>query len=109
MGQFVDWCPTGFKVGINYQPPTLSQEVTLPRFSVQSVCFPTPLPSLRHGLDLTTSSTSCTPSVHSFTGTSERVWKKENFPKLVKILPPSKRTTKKSASTQPKVKAKAKM
>ena len=22
--QFVDWCPTGFKVGINYQPPTVS-------------------------------------------------------------------------------------
>ncbi|EHB05909.1 Tubulin alpha-1C chain, partial [Heterocephalus glaber] len=21
--QFVDWCPTGFKVGINYQPPTM--------------------------------------------------------------------------------------
>lgn len=20
--QFADWCPTGFKVGINYQPPT---------------------------------------------------------------------------------------
>ena len=20
--EFVDWCPTGFKVGINYQPPT---------------------------------------------------------------------------------------
>lgn len=20
--RFVDWCPTGFKVGINYQPPT---------------------------------------------------------------------------------------
>ena len=20
--QFVDWCPTGFKVGLNYQPPT---------------------------------------------------------------------------------------
>ena len=20
--QFVEWCPTGFKVGINYQPPT---------------------------------------------------------------------------------------
>jgi tubulin alpha len=20
---FVDWCPTGFKVGINYQPPTM--------------------------------------------------------------------------------------
>lgn len=23
--QFVDWCPTGFKVGINYQPPTSVQ------------------------------------------------------------------------------------
>ncbi|XP_077791731.1 tubulin alpha-8 chain-like [Podarcis muralis] len=22
--QFVDWCPTGFKVGINYQPPTVT-------------------------------------------------------------------------------------
>ena len=21
--QFVDWCPTGFKVGLNYQPPTV--------------------------------------------------------------------------------------
>ena len=21
--QFVDWCPIGFKVGINYQPPTV--------------------------------------------------------------------------------------
>ena len=21
--QFVDWCRTGFKVGINYQPPTV--------------------------------------------------------------------------------------
>lgn len=21
--QFVEWCPTGFKVGINYQPPTV--------------------------------------------------------------------------------------
>ena len=21
--QFVDWCPNGFKVGINYQPPTI--------------------------------------------------------------------------------------
>jgi tubulin alpha len=21
--QFVDWCPTGFKCGINYQPPTI--------------------------------------------------------------------------------------
>ncbi|CAI5446298.1 unnamed protein product [Caenorhabditis angaria] len=32
--QFVDWCPTGFKVGINYQPPTIvpqSDMVKVPR------------------------------------------------------------------------------
>merc|ERR1711988_1702129 len=23
--QFVDWCPTGFKCGINYQPPTVAE------------------------------------------------------------------------------------
>lgn len=23
MKRIVDWCPTGFKVGINYQPPTV--------------------------------------------------------------------------------------
>merc|ERR1719264_2421448 len=23
--QFVDWCPTGFKCGINYQPPTVDE------------------------------------------------------------------------------------
>ena len=28
--QFVDWCPTGFKVGINYQAPRYFQELTVP-------------------------------------------------------------------------------
>merc|ERR1711956_3442 len=41
--------------------PLLSQEVTKPRLPVPSACCPTPLPSLRPGLDLTTSLTSCTP------------------------------------------------
>jgi len=27
--QFVDWCPTGFKIGINYQPPTVVQGAEL--------------------------------------------------------------------------------
>ena len=31
--QFVDWCPTGFKCGINYQPPSVVPVVTLPRCS----------------------------------------------------------------------------
>ncbi|KAK9753480.1 Tubulin C-terminal domain [Popillia japonica] len=29
--RFVDWCPTGFKVGINYQPPTVVPEGNLAR------------------------------------------------------------------------------
>merc|ERR1712021_7341 len=85
-----------------------SQAVTWPRSSVPSACFPTPPPSPKHGPDLTTSSTSCTPSVPLCTGTSVKVWKKANSPKPVKTLPPSRRTTKKSASTLPKVKAKEK-
>ena len=33
---FVDWCPTGFKVGINYQPPTVVPGGDLAR--VQRAC-----------------------------------------------------------------------
>ena len=33
--QFVDWCPTGFKVGINYQPPTVE---TWPKYSELCAC-----------------------------------------------------------------------
>merc|ERR1719361_2477774 len=29
--QFVDWCPTGFKVGINYPPPPWCLAETWPR------------------------------------------------------------------------------
>merc|ERR1712216_948760 len=57
---------------------------------------------------LTTSSTLCTPSVHSCTTTSEREWKRENSPKLAKISQPSRRTTRKSASRPRKGKARRK-
>ena len=33
--QFVDWCPTGFTVGINYQPPTVE---TWPKYSELCAC-----------------------------------------------------------------------
>lgn len=37
--QFVDWCPTGFKCGINYQPPTVvSSLVPLPHMKTIN-CF----------------------------------------------------------------------
>ncbi|ROT78104.1 Tubulin alpha chain, partial [Penaeus vannamei] len=36
--QFVDWCPTGFKVGINYQPPTIVPGGDLAKVS-RAVCM----------------------------------------------------------------------
>ena len=36
--QFVDWCPTGFKVGINYQPPTVVQGSDLAKLH-RAVCM----------------------------------------------------------------------
>uniref|UniRef100_A0A915CSV2 Uncharacterized protein n=1 Tax=Ditylenchus dipsaci TaxID=166011 RepID=A0A915CSV2_9BILA len=54
--QFVDWSPTGFKVGINYQPPTVVPGGILPRCKEQFACFPTPLLLLKLGPDSTTNS-----------------------------------------------------
>ncbi|KAJ7542066.1 hypothetical protein O6H91_10G087900 [Diphasiastrum complanatum] len=36
--QFVDWCPTGFKCGINYQPPTVVQGGDLAKVQ-RAVCM----------------------------------------------------------------------
>lgn len=36
--QFVDWCPTGFKVGINYQPPTAVENSDLAKLH-RAVCM----------------------------------------------------------------------
>ncbi|KAM6165220.1 tubulin alpha-1D chain-like [Erethizon dorsatum] len=36
--QFVDWCPTGFKVGVNYQPPTMVPGGDLARVQ-RAVCM----------------------------------------------------------------------
>jgi len=36
--QFVDWCPTGFKVGINYQPPTVVPDGDLAKVE-RAVCM----------------------------------------------------------------------
>merc|ERR1712038_1613222 len=64
--------------------PLLSLVVILPRFNVLSACCPTPPLLLRLGLVLTTSLTSCMPSVPSSTGMLEKVWKKERSLKLEK-------------------------
>lgn len=36
--QFVDWCPTGFKCGINYQPPTVVSSGDLAKVQ-RAVCM----------------------------------------------------------------------
>merc|ERR1712156_1230366 len=64
-------------------PQLLSQEVILPRSNVPFACCPTPLLLLKHGIVLIISLILCTPSVLSFTGMSEKGWKKENIKKLL--------------------------
>merc|ERR1711997_227277 len=85
--------------------PQLSyQEAIWPRYNVLFACCLTPLLSLKLGLVLIISSILCTPSVHLFTGTLEKVWKKESSPKLVKTWLLLKRITKKLAWIQTKPK-----
>merc|ERR1719309_1898241 len=50
--QFVDWCPTGFKVGINYQPRPSFLEETWLRFKGLYACCRTLPPLLKPGQDL---------------------------------------------------------
>merc|ERR1712194_403438 len=53
-----------------------------------------------------TNSILCTPRELSSTGTSEKVWKRENSPRPVRISPPSRRITKKSVSRPPRLRPK---
>merc|ERR1712196_491708 len=66
-------------------------------------------PSLRSSPELITNSISCMPREPSSIGTSVRVWKKVSSPRPEKILPPSRRITKKSESRPLKVKVKKKV
>ena len=52
--QFVDWCPTGFKVGINYQAPTVVPGGDCA--NVPCACCPIRRRLPKPGRDLTTSS-----------------------------------------------------
>merc|ERR1712117_654083 len=81
----------------NHQPSY--QEVILPRSNVLFACCPTQLLLLKLGLVLIISSILCMPSVLSFTGMSEKVWKKENSLELVKTWLLLRRITKKSVLT----------
>merc|ERR1712013_947392 len=73
--------------------------VISPRCNVQCACCPTPLQSLRLGLVWITNSILCTPSGLSFTGMSEKVWKRASSPRLVKIWLLWRKITKRWVST----------
>ena len=161
--QFVDWCPTGFKVGINYQPPTvvpggdlakvqravcmLSNTTAIAeawarldhKFDLVSqisctrrcppACLPcSPIPPTSEGgqtvasdrMLLTRGSLAlhrffvlllqkrrCTPSARSSTGTSARAWRRASSPRPARTSRPSRRTTKRSVSTPPRARARA--
>merc|ERR1712154_399085 len=85
--QFVDWCPTGFKCGINYQPPTVVPGGDLAKVMraccmvANTTAVAEALSRIDHKFDLTT------PSVLSSTGMSVKVWRKVSSPRLAKILP----------------------
>merc|ERR1712176_1566617 len=79
-----DWNPTGFKQGVNTEPPPRPRD----RFSTSATTLVCPAASTPS----TTSSTTCTPSAPSCTGTWERAWKRVNSLRPAKTLPPWKTT-----------------
>merc|ERR1712008_435511 len=89
--QFVDWCPTGFKVGINYQPPTVVPGGDLAKVQ-RAVCMLSNTTAIAEAWALlTTSLTSCTPNVPLSIGTLEKVWKRVSSPRPVRIWLPLRR------------------
>ena len=84
--QFVDWCPAGFKVGTNYQPPTGGDLAKVQ----QAVCMLSNTTAiaeawarLDHKFDLMYAK-------HAF-GTWVRAWRKESFLRPVRIWLPLRR------------------
>jgi len=62
IGALHNWCPTGFKCGINYQPPTVVPGGDLAKVMRPHLAIPRRLQKFSHDL------TSCIPSVHLCTG-----------------------------------------
>jgi len=104
--QFVDWSPTGFKCGINYQPPTVVPGGDLAKVMraccmiSNSTAIAEVFSRIDHKFDLMYSKRPLC------TGMSERVWKRVNSPKHVRILLLSRRIMKRLALRQQRVRAK---
>merc|ERR1712226_1258029 len=106
--QFVDWCPTGFKVGINYQPPTVVPGGDLAKVQ-RAVCMLSNTTAiaeawarLDHKFDLMYAKRAF---VHWYVGEGMG---RESSPRPERIWLPSRRTTRRSVSTPSKERAKRK-
>merc|ERR1712087_260501 len=106
--QFVDWCPTGFKCGINYQPPTVVPGGDLAKVMRACCMISNSTQSRRCSPALITSSTSCTASVPLCIGTSAKEWKRENSARPARTLRLWRKTTKRWVSRLQKEKVKKK-
>merc|ERR1712205_104778 len=103
--QFVDWCPTGFKCGINYQPPTVVPGGDLAKVmrAVAMMSNTTAIAELfsriDHKFDLMYAKRAFS------TGTSARAWWRASSPRPVRTSRPSRRTTRRSAPSRPRARA----
>merc|ERR1711893_573526 len=92
--QFVDWCPTGFKCGINYQPPTvvpggdLAKVMRACAMIANSTAVAEALSRIDHKFDLMYAKRAF---VHWCVGEG---MEEVSSPRPVRILPPLRRTTK---------------
>merc|ERR1712032_13512 len=91
-------CPTGFKCGINYQPPTVVPGGDLAKV-MRAVCMISNSTAIAEVFSRVDHKFDLMYAKHSSTGTSEKVWKKENSQRLVKIWLLLKRIKRKSESS----------
>merc|ERR1711861_40121 len=76
--QFVDWCPTGFKCGINYQPPTVVPGGDLAKV-MRAVCMESNSTAIAEVFSrIDHKFASCTRSAPLCIGTWERAWRRAN-------------------------------
>merc|ERR1711879_340029 len=86
---FVEWCPTGFKIGLNDVPAAL-----LPTKDKEDKDFPSSELDIMAGATKNCVMIGNNVAVSRVcTGTSGKVWKKGSSPKPVRILDSSKRIT----------------
>merc|ERR1719313_549946 len=103
--QFVDWCPTGFKCGINYQPPTvvpggdLAKVMRAVAMMSNSTAIAELYSRIDHKFDLMYAKRAF---VHWYVGEG---MERASSPRRARTSPRSRRTTSRSAPSRPRARA----